>query len=161
MGVYGVLGNNDPPDLSISAIKNADITYIGNKGLWVKNNGAKIRVGGVGDYIRDSQDQSTAIGDADKNDFVILVSHNPDYFPEVDKSRVDLMLSGHTHGGQINLLGLWAPITHSKYWQQYLTGVKKLDNTTLVISNGIGTIIAPLRIFAPPEIIVIKLKKKN
>ena len=161
LGVYGVLGNNDPPELSIIAMKNANITYIGNKGLWVKNNSVKIRVGGVGDYIRDSQDQSMAIGDADKNDFVILVSHNPDYFPEVDKSRVDLMLSGHTHGGQITLLGLWAPITHSKYGQQYLTGVKKLDNTTLVISNGIGTIIAPLRIFAPPEIIVIKLKKKN
>ncbi len=158
LGIYGVLGNNDPHELSLTAMKNANITYIGNKGSWVKNGASQIRVGGVGDYITDNQNQKLAIGDANKNDFVILVSHNPDYFPEIDKSTVDLTLSGHTHGGQITIFG-WAPITHSKYGQQYITGVKKVDNSTLVVSNGIGTIIVPVRTFSPPQIIVIKLKK--
>lgn len=158
LGIYGVLGNNDPHELSLTAMKNANIAYIGNNGLWVKNGDSKIRVGGVGDYIKDTQNQELAIGDTNKKDFVILLSHNPDYFPEVDKSIVDLTLSGHTHGGQITLFG-WAPVTHSKYGPQYITGVKKADNSTLVISNGIGTIVSPIRTFAPPQIIVIKLKK--
>jgi len=161
LGIYGVLGNNDPPELSIASMKNANITYIGNNGLWVKNGTSKIRIGGVGDYIKDSQNQTAALGNSKEKDFVVLVSHNPDYFPEVDKSRVDLMLSGHTHGGQITFFGLFAPITHSKYGQKYISGVKKENNTTLIISNGVGTIIAPLRFFAPPQIIVIKLKRVN
>lgn len=161
LGVYAVLGNNDPPDISVNALKKANITYIGNNGTWITNGSSKIRIGGVGDYIRDYQDQNAAIGDANQNDFTVLVSHNPDYFPEVDTSRVDLVLSGHTHGGQVTFFGLFAPITHSKYGQRYLTGVKREYNSTLVISNGIGTIIAPIRIFAQPQIIEVKLKKKN
>ena len=137
------------------------ISPIGNKGLWVQNGTSKIWIGGVGDYIKDFQNQDAALGNSKEKDFVMLVSHNPDYFPEVDKSRVDLMLSGHTHGGQITFFGLFVPVTHSKYGQKYISGVKKENRTTLIISNGIGTILAPVRFFAPPQIIVIKLKRVN
>jgi predicted MPP superfamily phosphohydrolase len=161
LGVYGVLGNNDPQNKSIKAMKNADITYIGNDGLWVEKGDAKIRVGGVGDMLTDTQNQGAVIGDANKNDFVILVSHSPDFFPLLDKSMVDVMLSGHTHGGQITFFGLWAPIVHSKYGNKYRTGEIRNNNTTLVVSNGIGTIILPMRFFARPQIIVLNLKRSN
>lgn len=159
LGVYGVLGNNDPYNKSLKAMKNANITYIGNTGLWIEDQGAKIRVGGVGDIQTDTQNQAAAIGDANKNDFVMLVSHNPDFFPRVDKSYVDVMLSGHTHGGQITFFGLWAPVTHSDYGNKYRTGVIKDNGSTLVVSNGIGTIMLPMRFFAHPQIIVLHLKK--
>jgi len=161
LGVYGVLGNNDPRKESLEAMKNANITYIGNNGTWIENQGEKIRIGGVGDMITDTQNQDAAIGNANKNDFVMLVSHSPDFFPLLDKSNVDVMLSGHTHGGQMTFFGIWAPIIHSKYGNKYRTGVIKSNNSTLVVSNGIGTIIVPMRFFARPQIIVLELKKSS
>jgi len=161
LGVYGVLGNNDPKEATVKAMSDAGIVYMKNGGLWIKKNGSQIRIGGVGDFLTDSQNSRTAIGNATANDFVVLLSHNPDFFPyAATKSKIDLMLSGHTHGGQITFFGLWAPNVHSQYGQKFRTGVKIIDNTTLIISNGIGTSILPARFFAPPQIIVIKLKKK-
>lgn len=159
LGVYSVLGNNDPRNESLEAIKNANITYIGNNGFWIEDQEAEIRIGGVGDMQTDTQNQDAAIGNASKNDFMILVSHSPDFFPLADKSKVDLMLSGHTHGGQITFFGIWAPDTHSQYGNKYRTGVIHENNSTLVVSNGIGTIMLPMRFFAPPQIVVLNLKK--
>ncbi|MDP3065284.1 MAG: metallophosphoesterase [Methanobacteriaceae archaeon] len=161
LGVYAVLGNNDPQYLTLKTIPSSGITYIGNKGTWIESNGARIRLGGVGDYNNGNQIQSATTQEAQAGDFVILLSHNPDYFPKVDKSKVDLVLSGHTHGGQVTLFGLWAPVVHSRYGEKYRTGVKKDKNTTMIVSNGIGTVIMPVRFFARPQIIIIDLKRKN
>ncbi|MGC9517750.1 MAG: metallophosphoesterase [Methanomicrobiales archaeon] len=161
LGVYGVLGNNDPQYFTLKRFNESPITYIGNKGEWIEINGSKIRICGVGDYNNGYQYPKTALGDAKKEDFVIFLTHNPDYFPEIDQSMVDLVLTGHTHGGQVTLFGLWAPIPRSDYGQKYLTGVKKYNNTTLIISNGLGTVILPVRFFARPQIIVVKLKRIN
>ncbi len=159
LGVYGVLGNNDPYNETIKAMNQSGITYIGNKGFWIEENGQRIRLGGVGDLVTDVPYQGPTIGPVNKNDFVIMVSHTPDYFPLLNKNMVDLMFAGHTHGGQITFFGLWAPVTGSMYGQKYLTGVKKSGNSTMIVSNGIGTAIMPLRFFARPQIIVVKLEK--
>jgi uncharacterized protein len=159
LGIYGVLGNNDPKNISIEAMQNAGITYIGNSGVWIGSNSSRIRVGGVSDMDTDVPNQLPILNGVTAADFVILVSHKPDYFPEVSKSKVDLVLSGHTHGGQITLFGLYAPFVNSKYGQEYISGVKKLGNDTMIISNGIGMVWAPVRFFARPQIIVVTLKK--
>jgi uncharacterized protein len=161
LGVYGVLGNNDPKNVSISTMESAGITYIGNNGVWIGNNSSRIRVGGVADMDTDVPNQLPILQGVTANDFVIMVSHKPDYFPKVSRSRVDLVLAGHTHGGQITFFGLYAPFVSSKYGQEYVTGEKKIGNDTMVISNGIGMVWAPMRFFAPPQIIVIKLKRVN
>lgn len=159
LGVYGVLGNNDPYDETIRAMQNAGITYIGNRGLWIEENGQKIRLGGVGDLDTDIPYQGPTIGPVIRDDFVILVSHKPDYFPLANRNLVDLMLAGHTHGGQITFFGLWAPFPGSRYGQEYVTGVKKSGNSTMIVSNGIGTVKVPIRFFARPQIIVVKLER--
>ncbi len=159
LGVYGVLGNNDPENVSIHAMQNAGITYIGNNGVWIGTNSSRIRVGGVADMDTDVPNQLPILQDVTPEDFVILVTHKPDYFPKVSKSRVDLVLAGHTHGGQITLFGLYAPFIKSQYEQEHLSGVTKLGNDTMIISNGIGMVWAPVRFFAPPQIIVVTLKR--
>ncbi len=161
LGVYGVLGNNDPKNVTIQAMQNSGITYIGNKGVWVGNNSSEIRVGGVADMDTDVPDQLPILQGVTPNDFVILVSHKPDYFPKVSRSKVDLVLAGHTHGGQITFFGLYAPFVNSKYGQEYVTGEKTIGNDTMIISNGIGMVWAPMRFFARPQIIVITLKRMN
>ena len=159
LGIYAVLGNSDPQYATWQALNNSIITDMGNMGIWVGNGTEKIRIGGVGDLGNDWQNQEAAIGNATSEDFVILISHEPDYFPEVDKPLVDVMLSGHTHGGQVTFFGLWAPFVPSEYDQKYRTGVFKEDSSTLIVSNGIGTVGLPVRFFAPPQILVFKLKK--
>jgi predicted MPP superfamily phosphohydrolase len=161
LGVYGVLGNNDPKNVTIQAMQNSGITYIGNKGVWIGNNSSEIRVGGVADMDTDVPDQLPILQGVTPNDFVILVSHKPDYFPKVSRSKVDLVLAGHTHGGQITFFGLYAPFVNSKYGQEYVTGEKTIGNDTMIISNGIGMVWAPMRFFAQPQIIVINLKRIN
>jgi uncharacterized protein len=159
LGVYGVLGNNDPENNSIQAMQNAGITYIGNNAVWIGSNTSRIRVGGVGDMDTDVPNQLPTIDGVTTEDYVILVSHKPDYFEKISRSKIDLQLSGHTHGGQITFFGLWAPFINSKYGQKYVTGLKKSNNNTMIISNGIGMVWAPVRLFARPQIIVITLKR--
>ncbi len=159
LGVYAVLGNKDPQYNTLEAIPQYGITYIGNKGTWIKKDGSRIRLGGVGDYNNGVQLPSYTTSVVSSQDFVILLTHNPDYFPLVDKSKVDLVFSGHTHGGQVTFFGMWTPTTHSVYGDKYRTGVIEEDGTTLIVSNGIGTTILPVRFFARPQIIVTTLKK--
>lgn len=158
LGVYAVLGNTDPQYFSWQALKNSTtIIDIGNLGDWVGTSEGRIRIGGLG-AENDRQSPEVAIGNAQASDFVILLKHEPDYFTEVDKSRVDLVLSGHTHGGQVTFFGIWAPILPSN-GKKYVSGVFKEDNSTLIVSNGIGTTGIPMRFFARPQIIVINLKR--
>lgn len=157
-GVYAVLGNSDPQYYSWIALENSKtIIDIGNMGDWIGNNDGKIRICGLG-AENDRQDQEDALGDATASDFVILLKHEPDYFPEVDKSTVDLVLSGHTHGGQVTFFGLYAPYLPPN-GQEYITGTYKEGNSTLIVSNGIGTVNLPMRFFARPQIIVVNLKR--
>lgn len=86
---------------------------------------------------------------------VILMAHEPDIFPQVP-DRVALTLSGHTHGGQVRLLG-YAPIVPSKYKGRYVYGHIVEEERHLVVSGGIGCSGLPVRFGSPPEIVVVEL----
>jgi uncharacterized protein len=163
LGVYGVLGNHDhweDSDLTKMMMAESGIALADNKGFWLEKGGERIKIGGVGDYYEDSQDIHSTIDDAQKSDFVILLSHNPDYAERIHTDKIDLMLSGHTHGGQVTLFGLWAPFFPSRYGQKYRTGLIDCEKFKLIVSNGIGTITPPVRFFARPQIVTILLKRK-
>ncbi len=89
---------------------------------------------------------------------MVLASHEPDFAEELQPGAVDLVLSGHTHGGQMTFFGLWAPFVGSEYGQKYRTGMVVNGVTTVIVSNGVGTIFPPLRFFARPQIVVITLE---
>ena len=90
---------------------------------------------------------------------MILVSHQPKYCKQDPFDLIDLMLCGHTHGGQVSILGKWAPaiLGKTRYKLKYLTGVIKNAGTTVIVSNGIGTVGPPIRICAAPQIWLITL----
>jgi predicted MPP superfamily phosphohydrolase len=162
LGKFGVLGNHDhwyDAQLAWKSMQAAGIVALDNRAVWITLGEERIRVGGVGDFWEDSQDLSATTTGVKDEDFVILLSHNPDYVENVQTTTVDLVLSGHTHGGQVTLFGLWAPIIHSDFGQKYRSGVVHTPFTTVVISNGIGVITPPLRFGARPEIILIRLHR--
>lgn len=162
LGVYGVLGNHDRKTdaaLSLRCMRQAGIRPLDNCGYWVEKGGARIRLGGVGDLTTASQDLSPMLAQTRPDDFMILVSHHPDYAEQLPQSLIDLMLCGHTHGGQISLMGKWAitGLMPSHFKLKYLTGVVQAAGTTVIVSNGIGTVGPPVRICAAPQIWLITL----
>ena len=160
MGRFAVLGNHDfwdGMDASIAALDDGKFTTLRNDGTWIEKGGARLRIGGVGDLWTDIQDVATALGDATESDGVILLSHNPDVAETLTDTRVGLMLSGHTHGGQIYLPGYGAPVVPSSYGQKYLNGLVNAPTCRVFISRGVGTVTPPVRLFCRPEIALLTL----
>jgi uncharacterized protein len=160
MGRFAVLGNHDHKDgykESVQGLEAAGIPLLRNKGVWVEKGLARLRIGGVGDLWCDTQNVDRAVGDATADDAVILLSHNPDVAETLDDRRVGLMLSGHTHGGQVVLPFFGAPRVPSAYGQKYLHGLVRAPSCDVFVSRGVGTISPPVRLFCRPEIVLLTL----
>ncbi len=96
----------------------------------------------------------------DETTFQVLLSHRPELFDLYAQAKIDLTFSGHAHGGQVRLPfvgGLVAP--NQGIFPKYTSGSYVKDQSTLVVSRGLGNSIIPLRIFNNPEIVVLTLKK--
>ena len=161
LGVYGVLGNHDHYNGAERARRGmaaAGIAQLDNQATWIGRGDARIRLGGVGDLDEDVADVAPTLEGTGPGDFVLLVSHQPDIVPSLPEGAVDLVLAGHTHGGQVTVLG-WAPILPSDYGQRYRTGLVEGGPAPVIVSNGIGTIILPLRLWAPAQLVVVELKR--
>lgn len=91
------------------------------------------------------------------DDPVLLLTHNPDIFPDVPP-RVSLTLAGHTHGGQVNFPFFGRLVVPSRYGQRYAMGHVVEGGRHLFVSGGVGTSILPVRFRVPPEIVVITIE---
>jgi len=162
LGIYGVTGNHDSVAsyrLTVKYMKDAGITPLENDAEWIEIGGQKIKLGGVKTSYGAISDAEPTTDNTEVGDFVILVSHNPDFAEDLHTDRIDLMLSGHTHGGQVTFFGLWAPYVPSVYGQKYLTGIVETKGIKVLVSNGVGTSALPVRFFARPQFNVIVLEK--
>jgi predicted MPP superfamily phosphohydrolase len=160
LGRFAVLGNHDhwesAPE-SRQALSESGISQADNTGFWIERGGARLRVCGIGDLWTDHQDLPAALGDASKRDAVILLSHNPDFAEKLRDDRVGLMLSGHTHGGQVVMPGYGAPIVPSRFGQKYLHGLVRGPACQVFVTRGVGTAGPPVRFLCRPEIVLITL----
>ena len=95
------------------------------------------------------------------SEFVIFVSHTPD-FVERHSITADLAFAGHTHGGQVSLLGLYTPVKNTRYGRRFLRGRNKTTNgATMITTNGVGTSRRKLRFCVPSEMVIVTLKSKK
>ena len=169
-GVFAVLGNHDhweDATLIQQGLKECGFNICDNQSYWIKAGNDSIKIGGIGDYWEDKQLLDNTIDDVKPSDFCILLSHNPDYIDDMETNQVDLMLSGHTHAGQVTLFGYWAPIMPSTFHpeypqtgQKYRYGWKEKEDIKLYVTSGIGMGGFPFRFFANPEIVEITLEKE-
>ncbi|MBM3979863.1 MAG: metallophosphoesterase [Planctomycetes bacterium] len=160
MGVYGVLGNHDywhGLAETKDGFRRARIEELTNRGVWFERGGARFRVCGVDDMWMGKVDMAAALGDATPADTCLVVSHNPDVAEKLRDVRVGLMVSGHTHGGQVVLPG-GAPFVPSNYGSKYLHGVCQAPATTVYVSRGLGCTSIPIRFGSRPELTLITLK---
>ncbi|MFV0382981.1 metallophosphoesterase [Paracoccus sp. (in: a-proteobacteria)] len=172
-GVYAILGNHDwwddltaqrrggGPNLYATALEENGIPVLSNRairkdGYWLaglEDQLALIRRGRGFSGLDDLPGTLAQI--ADDGAPAILLAHEPDIFPLVP-DRIGLTLSGHTHGGQVRLLG-WSPMVPSRYGNRYAYGHVREGTRDLVVSGGIGCSIAPIRFGVPPEITLIEI----
>ncbi len=105
-----------------------------------------------------------ATTESKRDDFVLLLAHNPDITMRQDTSNVDLTLSGHTHGGHVTFFGLWAPALTwntviTDYGQRFMSGwAESRDGTPVYVSRGTGTFERTPRVFARPQVILFTLQ---
>jgi len=161
-GIYGIEGNHDKYVVLFEAMEKYSIQPLSNSGVYIRDN---LYIAGVEDLWNRKPDIQMAVGEADTSDFVILLAHNPDVTMLQNTEKIDLILSGHTHGGQVTLFGIWAPALELRgfvtdFRQRFKSGwAKSRDGVSVYISNGTGKASyskAP-RIFARPQVIIVNL----
>jgi predicted MPP superfamily phosphohydrolase len=160
LGRFAVRGNHDNRryrTLSHAALADAKLPDLNNRGVWLERADGRLRICGVGDLWTDRQDLDAALGDATERDAVLLLSHNPDFVEMIRDRRVGLVLSGHTHGGQVVVPGFGAPIVPSRYGQKYLYGLVHGPCCRVFVTRGVGTVTPPVRLLCRPEVVLITL----
>ena len=154
-GIFGVDGNHDDHHRLFRAKEQYGITPLDNSGLHIRDG---FYLAGVQDLWHRRPNISTATAGAYTNDFVLLVSHNPDVSMQQPTAGVDLILVGHTHNGQIAFFGfpmylLRGSITN--YGTRFGYGfASSADGVPMFTSSGIGVYYALPRIFARPEVVI-------
>lgn len=157
-GVGCVLGNHDhwaDERESLTQLERSGFS-LRHRVLPLERNGQRLLLFGAGDYMEDHFGLDALLDKARPDDCRIVLAHNPDTADQSRKGRIDLILSGHTHGGQIRVPGFGAPILPVKN-KAYDQGIKAVGDTSLFISRGIGCVGVPARFACPPEIAVVRL----
>lgn len=176
LGVFAVLGNHDfragankvtraLEDHRIVVLRNAHcpLPLGGALGTKLKDRGAggaapALWVVGVDDPWVAHPDLSKALRSIPRHDPKILLCHNPEAIGEAAQHGIDLMLSGHTHGGQVRL-----PLLRSLYrsipGERFVDGWNHLGETQIYVSRGIGKVVVPVRVACPPEITCLCLRR--
>ncbi|GMW01375.1 MAG: hypothetical protein AMXMBFR84_25120 [Candidatus Hydrogenedentota bacterium] len=171
-GAVAVLGNHDHwegKEACVAMFKQVGIPLIDNRRVYLSANGFQseympdsICVAGVGDLWCDDVLMSEALAGVPLEMPRILLSHNPDVAETMDaQHRVDLMISGHTHGGQVRLPLLGTPIVPSRYGSKYAGGLCRGPRCRVLVSRGVGIAVLPVRFRVPPEIGLITLQKEQ
>lgn len=164
-GTVGVMGNNDYErcyDEIIRSMKQHGIRILEHENDTIALGDRRIILSGVRNPFNIAANGPSPSARLNPEDFVILLTHTPDYAEDADVSNADLVLAGHTHGGQITLFGLYAPETNSRYGQRFRSGKRMTtQEVPVIITNGLGTSRIPLRLFAPSEIVLITLHCGN
>ena len=191
LGVHAVLGNHDwwedktaqqrgaGPTFGHLALENVGIAVYENDAIRLTKDGQDFWLAGLGDQAallprrgqgrrnwKGVDDLPGTLAKISGDAPIILMAHEPDIFAQMP-DRVSLTLSGHTHGGQVRLLG-YSPVVPSRYGNRYAYGhivePSKEDagrEKHLVVSGGLGCSIMPVRFGMPPEIVVVELGAKS
>ncbi len=168
-GIFASIGNHEyyrGVETVIKAFKKYNLPLLINKGVIIENKEEKIFIGGVDDPGITKEDIKPFLEDSLKkvlnydkeSSFKIIMSHRPKLLPVATGYNIDLVLSGHTHGGQIGFNG--KSLFENYYPESFLWGKYQIDNTTLYTTSGAGSWF-PFRINCPNEIPVITLKREG
>ena len=161
-GVFAVLGNHDHNTdglLTRQALRRRRIEVLTNQNTELRRGADVLQLAGVDDWGWGKADFPRAMRGVDTARPSLLLSHEPMALDVPETRGVSLILSGHTHGGQVSLPWVGAPAAWLWEHLKYLRGRYESDGTQLYVSRGTGVIGLPVRIGARPEVAVIRLER--
>lgn len=152
-GVFGILGNHDDDRDMPAALIAHHITVLKDARTHLTINGEIVNLVGIRFWTKRLADIAALMHA--QTGTTILLAHDPRRLAEAAALKVPLVLSGHTHGGQVVL-----PVVGAVAAQKFpvVAGIGRRENTTMFVSRGIGTVYVPVRINCPPEVAVLTLK---
>lgn len=176
--VYYASGNHEQLSGRYSEIRDTlielNVNVLDNSCILLNKNGDVISISGIIDpsvnfsnknynpkknisYVKSSISEAVE----DKKLFNILLSHRPEYFDVYEEEEVNLVFSGHAHGGQIRIPFLGGVLSPDQgFFPEYSEGMHSLGETTMVVSRGLGNSLFPFRVFNRPELVVVTLKSE-
>lgn len=160
LGTVAVLGNHDwwnDGERVGRALREANVTVLENDVALIERDGRAFWLAGIADLWTHRPDIAGTLGRVTSDDPVIILSHNPDIFPNVPP-RVSLTLAGHTHGGQVNFPFIGRPVVPSQFGQRFAAGLIREEGRVMFVSTGVGTSIIPVRFRVPPEVVILTLE---
>jgi len=152
-GVFAILGNHDDDHEMPSALADNGVQVLKDARTHLTVRGESVDVVGIRYWTRRLSDIAKVTGGATGP--VILLAHDPRRLKEAAALDVPLVLSGHTHGGQVVLPGVGA-IAAQKF--PVVAGIGRMGKTTMFVSRGVGTVYVPVRLNCPPEVAVLTLE---
>jgi len=162
--VYSVSGNHDWHQGRGAQfnhrLQELGVKVLSNCSAAIERGSDRIWIIGVDDPVTHRDRLEQAISDTNNSASRLLLAHSPQIFPRAVASGLDLVLAGHTHGGQIRLPFLGAPfIPHMGYFPDLAYGIHTSGNTTMVVSGGLGESWFPIRFNMMPEVSLITLEQ--
>ncbi|WP_166705423.1 metallophosphoesterase [Bacillus albus] len=170
--IYFVTGNHEKwsgkyNDLE-KELKKHHVTILRNEHVTIHKGKQKINLLGIDDpaFVTGNRDEGNVVKDEilkakfemKPDTYNVLLSHRPEFLAEYANEKIDLVLSGHAHGGQVRLPfigGLVAP--NQGLFPTYTASLYEKQNTSMVVSRGLGNSVIPQRIFNRPELVVVQL----
>ena len=152
-GSFAVLGNHDDEKDVPTALTSKGFTVLRDQRTQLTIKGERLDIAGIRFWTRGPADVAAALKGTSGN--TILIAHDPRRLVEAAALDVQLVLSGHTHGGQVIVPGV-GPVAGRKF--PVLAGTGERGNTAIFVSRGVGTVYVPVRINCPPDVAVLTLR---
>lgn len=164
--VYYVLGNHEvavnQTDEIYSALENLGVHILPNRSLEIERGGERVSIIGIEDPLMGKEVQEMldeAMVDTAEHNYKILLSHRPEKFKTYVENELDLVFTGHAHGGQVRIPFIGGLVAPGQGWlPDYTSGMYEAPNTKMLVSRGLGNSLVPQRLFNLPELIVVELK---
>ena len=155
MGNHDYFGEGEP---LISMLKTRGVRVMRNEGVTLDRGGAKLWLAAIDDTWTGRDDIDAALQGRPPGATAILLSHDPGRFDEAAEAGVELVLSGHTHGGQIAFPFAARAISLARLAHPYNVGFYRRSKSTLYVHPGLGTTGPPMRLGAAPEVTILVLR---
>jgi predicted MPP superfamily phosphohydrolase len=160
-GVWAVLGNHDhytDAELTTRALERNHIAVLNNVNTTIRRGPDSIQLAGIDDWSWAGSDWLRAFNGVDRKRPTVLLSHQPVVLDQEEAQSASLILSGHTHGGQVKLPFIGAPARFATSDMRYANGLFKRGQTQLYVSRGTGVIGLAVRLGVRPEVAVLRLR---
>jgi len=160
-GVFVSMGNHDyfgEGEPLISHLRRRNVRVLRNEGVAVERDGATLWLTAIDDTWTRRDDLERALRERPGGAATVLLAHDPDRFEQAAEAGVDVVLSGHTHGGQIALPFAARAVGLASFTHRYRLGIYRRERSMLHVSPGLGTTGPPLRLGVAPEVTILVLR---